>query len=215
MSQSLASVDSEGSWLSGKPLKRPSNQAHVRTSVGSASTPKQHEDPSASYEELDDEHFRRLTPQPDECRSAQSGDVFAQKPSSTAIAATAESDTEDELQSSPVEPTFREEENIIHTGVGRQPTVVHRQPRVKSAEGLLSYFEADDDSPGTSPSNIEETPEKESPTDDKPALVQRARSVDLGKGHARHLGAGSAKLLDIPAKRASVDHKRASSASEP
>ena len=219
MSQSLASIDSEGSWLSGKPLKRPSNQAHVRTSVGSASTPKQHEDFSASYEELDDEHFRRLTPQPDECRSAQSGDVFAQKPSSTAMAATAESDTEDELQSSPAEPTLREEENIIRTGVGRQPTVVHRQPRVKSTEGLLSYFQADDNSPGTSPSNIDETPEKESPTDDthnnEPALVQRAKSVDLGKGHARHLSAGSAKLLDIPAKRASVDHKRASSASQP
>jgi len=214
MSQSLASVDSEGSWLSGKPLKRPSNQAHVRTSVGSASTPKQHEDFSASYEELDDEHFCRLPPQPDECRSEQSGDVFAQKPSSTAIAATAESDTEDELQSSPVEPTFHEEENIIHTGVGRQPTVVHRQPRVKSAEGLLSYFQADENSPGTSPSNIDETPEKGSPTDDT-ALVQRAKSVDLGKGHARHLSAGSAKLLDIPAKRASVDHKRASSASQP
>lgn len=213
MSQSLASVDSEGSWLSGKPLKRPSNQAHVRTSVGSTSTPKQHEDFSASYEELDDEHFRRLTPQPDECRSAQSGDVFAQKPGSTAIAATAESDTEDELQSSPVEPTFHEEENIIHTGVGRQPTVVHRQPRVKSAEGLLSYFQADENSPGTSPPNIDETPEKGSPTDDT-ALVQRAKSVDLGKGHARHLSAGSAKLLDIPAKRASAD-KRASSASQP
>lgn len=209
MSQSLASVDSEGSWLSGKPLKRPSNQAHVRTSVGSASTPKQHEDFSASYEELD----------PDECRSVQSGDVFAQKPSSTVMAATAESDTEDELPSSPVEPTLREEENIIHTGVGRQPTVVHRQPRVKSTEGLLSYFQADDNSPGNSPLNIDETPEKESPTNDthntEPALVQRAKSVDLGKGHARHLCAGSAKLLDIPAKRASVDHKRASSASQP
>jgi hypothetical protein len=130
------------------------------------------------------------------------------------MAATAESDTEDELQSSPVEPTFHEEENIIHTGVGRQPTVVHRQPRVKSTEGLLSYFQADENSPGTSPSNIDETPEKGSPTDDT-ALVQRAKSVDLGKGHARHLSAGSAKLLDIPAKKASADHKRASSASQP
>ena len=219
MSQSLASVDSEGSWLSGKPLRSRSNQAHVRTSVGSASAPKQHEDFSASYEELgipDDEYFRGLTPQPDERRrSVQSGDVCARKSSSTAMAATAESDTEDELQSSPIEPTLREEENIIHTCVGRQPTVVHRQPRVKSAEGLLSYFQADDDSPGTSPSNIDEPPEKESPADDKPALLQRAKSVDLGKGHARHLSAGSAKLLDIPAKRASVDHKRASSASQP
>ncbi|OCL06513.1 hypothetical protein AOQ84DRAFT_378533 [Glonium stellatum] len=223
MSQSLASVDSEGSWLSGKPLKRRSNQAQVRTSVGSASTPKQHEDFSASYEELgipDDEYFRRLTPQPDERRrSTQSGDVFARKPSSTAMAATAESDTEDELRSNPAESALREEENIVHTGVGRQPTVVHRQPRVKSTEGLLSYFQADDNSPGTSPSNVDETPEKESPTDDpqntEPALLQRAKSVDLGKSHARHLSAGSAKLLDIPAKRASVDHKRASSASQP
>ncbi|OCK78862.1 hypothetical protein K432DRAFT_83313 [Lepidopterella palustris CBS 459.81] len=213
MSQSLASVDSEGSWLSGKPIKRKSNQVHVRNSGGSSSTPKQLEDFSTSYEELgipDDEYFWRLTPQPDERRrSAQSGDVFARKPSSTAMAATAESDTEDELRSSPTEkPTL--EENVVHS-VGRQPTVVHRQPRVKSREGLLSYFLEDDSSQGgSSPSNIDERPktEPESPTDDlqdtEPAFVQRAKSVDLGKGHVRHLSAGSAKLLDIPAKRGST-----------
>lgn len=202
--------------------KRMSNQAHVRTSVGSVSTQKQQEDFNASYEELgipDDEYFRRLTPQPDEQeRSAQSSDIFAQKPSSTAMAATAGSDTDDELQSSPTEQPVREEEETVHT-VGRQPTVVHRQPRVKSAEGLLSYFQADDNSPESSPSNVEDTTDKESPGDDmqntEPAFVQRAKSIDLGKGHVRHLSAGSAKLLDIPAKRGSVDQKRASSASQP
>ncbi|KAF2492096.1 hypothetical protein BU16DRAFT_514758 [Lophium mytilinum] len=217
MSQSLASVDSEGSWLSGKPVKRRSNQVHVRSSVGSAVTPKQHEDFNASYEELgipDDEYFRRLTPQPDEKRrSAQSGDLFTRKPSSTAMAATAGSDTDDDVQSNAAEKQVNQE--TVHSGVARQPTVVHRNPRVKSTEALVTYFQADEASAaGSSPSNVGESPDqdRESPIEEPPVLVQRARSVDLGN-HVRHLSAGSAKLLDIPARGSSVDQRRASSTS--
>ncbi|KAF2816195.1 uncharacterized protein BDZ99DRAFT_514801 [Mytilinidion resinicola] len=217
MSQSLASVDSEGSWLSGKPVKRRSNQVHVRSSVGSAVTPKQHEDFNASYEELgipDDEYFRRLTPQPDEKRrSAQSGELFTRKPSSTAMAPTAGSDTDDDAQSNAAEKLVDQE--TVHSGVARQPTVVHRNPRVKSTEALVTYFQADEASAaGSSPSNVGESPDqdRESPTEEQPVLVQRARSVDLGN-HVRHLSAGSAKLLDIPARGSSVDQRRASSTS--
>jgi len=43
--------------------------------------------------------------------------------------------------------------------------------------------------------------ESESPTspvsDTDPGMLQRAKSVDLGKGYIRHLSAGSARLLDI------------------
>jgi len=89
---------------------------------------------------------------------------------------------------------------------------VHRNPRVKSTEALVTYFQADEGS-GSSPSNVEESPDKErdSPLEEQPVMVQRARSVDLG-GHVRHLSAGSAKLLDIPARGSSVD-RRASATS--
>ncbi|KAF2188214.1 hypothetical protein K469DRAFT_566858 [Zopfia rhizophila CBS 207.26] len=225
MSQSLASVDSEGSWLSGKPMKRRSNKSHMRSSVGSSitATAKQQEEFNASYEELgipDDEYFRRLTPQPDERRrSAHSGDVFTRKPSSTAIAAmgtTAESDDDEERPLPPTAAdTAADEENFVQSSVGRQPTIVHRQPRVKSTEGLLSYFQAEKGSLKEShPSNTDESAEQESPmSEGEPVSLQRAKSVDLGKNHVRHLSAGSAKLLDIPAKRSSVDQKRSGSSS--
>jgi len=205
MSQSLASVDSEGSWLSGKPLKRRSNKSHIRSSVGS-STLKRNEEFNASYEELgipDDEYFKRLTPVVGERRgSGNSADILAKKASSTAIPG---ADAEDE--------------NLVTTTVGRQPTIVHRQARVKSTDGLLSCYTdttdatdaANPPSPGL-PTRADSTPDGESPTalesptsDGELVSLQRAKSVDLGKHHVRHLSAGSAKLLDI--------HKRSSVAS--
>ncbi|KAF2201730.1 hypothetical protein GQ43DRAFT_415114 [Delitschia confertaspora ATCC 74209] len=240
MSQSLASVDSEGSWLSGKPLKRRSNRSHMQSSIASSShTARQGEDFNASYEELgipDDEYFRRLTPQPDELRrSAYSGEGFTRKPSSTAMAAMTTTSKFDDHQATPISdgapPEEKEEEEeeegeeegvvddddekLVQDSVGRHPTVVHRHPRVKSTEGLLSYFTAGA-GPATEQTVDTEMAEDgpESPASDtEPTFVQRARSVDLGKHHVRHLSAGSAKLLDIPAKRPSVDQKRLSNAS--
>ncbi|ORY18291.1 hypothetical protein BCR34DRAFT_596235 [Clohesyomyces aquaticus] len=226
MSQSLASVDSEGSWLSGKPLNRRSQKSHIRNSVGSGTTARQNEDFNASYEELgipDDEYFRRLTPQPDERRqSAQSGDVFARKPSSTAIATMdlpAESDDEEQPVPTPaVRPSPPEEENLVESSVGRKPTIVHRQPRVKSTEALLSFFQAEKPAGEneTQAASPDSPVDPDSPTSDNEPIVslQRAQSVDLGKNHVRQLSAGSAKLLDIPAKRGSIDGKRSSTASQ-
>ncbi|KAF2474014.1 uncharacterized protein BDR25DRAFT_323665 [Lindgomyces ingoldianus] len=218
-SPSLASVDSEGSWLSGKPLKRRSNKSYIRSSVGSSTTAKQNEEFSASYEELgipDDEYFQRLTPQPDERRrSAQTSDVVRRKPSSTAMAATDTTADSDDEEPVPAERPS-EEENLVQNSVGRQPTIVHRQPRVKSTEALLGYFQAEKppikEIPATNP---ERPADQESPTSDsEPISLQRAQSVDLGKNHGRHLSAGSAKLLDIPGKRSSIDQKRSSPASQ-
>lgn len=208
MSQSLASVDSEGSWLSGKPMQRRSNKSYMRSSVSSSSAVKRNEEFNASYEELgipDDEYFKRLTPQPDERRrSAHSGDKLATKASSTATAGidvAAESDNEE-----PPPATGRpsdEEEELVQNSVGRHPTIVHRQARVKSTEGLLSYFQAEKSSPNE-PANAAEPTEEDSPTSEsEPITIQRAMSVDLGKNHVRHLSAGSAKLLDIQ-KRSST-----------
>jgi len=205
MSQSLASVDSEGSWLSGKPVNRRSNRSYFRSSVGSSSALKRTEDFNASYEELgvpDDEYFKRLTPQPDDHRFSLEPNESATKASSAAVAnqdAAANSGDEEAPHTS-APPSVEEEQ--VQT-VARHPTVVHRQPRVKSTEGLLSFFQAEKIAP-EKPTTPAEPTEAESPNSDHEfGTVQRAKSVDFGKTHMRHLSAGSAKLLDIQ-KRASA-----------
>jgi hypothetical protein len=215
MSRSLASVDSEGSWLSGKPIQRRSNKSHLRSSVGSFSALKPNEEFNASYEELgipDDEYFKRFTPQPDDRRgSANSAELLARKASSTAMATEAGGEYDEDI---PTAETNSDEE-LVKT-VGRQPTIIHRQARVKSTEGLLSFFAPEptpgDKKPAMTPAD--DGPEQDSPTSEsEPVVLQRAKSIDLGKHHSRQLSAGSAKLLDIPARRSSVDPKRSSTGS--
>ncbi|KAH7068763.1 hypothetical protein BKA63DRAFT_94816 [Paraphoma chrysanthemicola] len=209
MSQSLASVDSEASWLSGKPPKRASNRSQFRSSVASSAVQK-NEAFNASYEELgmaDDEYFRRLTPQP-----GQSNDLLGRKASSTLMAldAAAESDEEVEVEPSKRESNSEEEEHV-QTVPGRQPTIIHRQPRVKSTEGLLSFFTNDktateEQSPKSTLADPQ-TPDSPS-SETEPVMVQRAKSVELGKNHVRHLSAGSAKLLDIQKRSSTPSHSR-------
>ena len=221
MSQSLASVDSEGSWLSGKPMQRRSNKSHLRSSVGSATgVLRRNEEFNASYEELgipDDEYFKRLTPQPDELRRPSVDLLMNRKASSTVMAPIdIAGDLEEEEAPSADSPSSEEEQ--VKSGIGRQPTIVHRQPRVKSTEGLLSFYQ--DEKPLQEDEKVSftgprDSTEQSSPASEgEPMLVQRAKSVDLGKHHSRQLSAGSAKLLDIPARRSSVDPKRTSLGSQ-
>ncbi|KAF1950800.1 hypothetical protein CC80DRAFT_553946 [Byssothecium circinans] len=201
MSKSLASVDSEGSWLSGKPIKRASNKSHLRSSVGSASALKRTEEFNASYEELgipDDEYFTRLTARPSERRSPNLGDEQVEKHD------TVEAGDEEAL---PETSRPSEEEELVQSSVGRQPTIVHRQPRVKSAEGLLTFYHQDEPPPeDTAP----EPTEGDSPiSEGEPIIiVQRAKSVDLGKHHFRQLSAGSAKLLEIGKRTSSSSQSK-------
>ena len=210
MSQSLASVDSEGSWLSGKPIKRSSNKSHLRSSLGSSTAPKTHEPFNASYEELgipDDEYFRRLTPQPDEHRPSLLSNELQRKSSSAVMSPLGTVDAEDEEVPSAMTESAEDQDELVHSSIGRRPTVIYRQSRVKSTEGLLSFF--DEERPFSQKTGESaEMVEADSPTSsNEPApVVQRARSVDLGKHHFRHLSAGSAKLLDI--------HKRTSTSSQ-
>jgi hypothetical protein len=194
MSQSLGSVDSEGSWLSGKPVKRRSNQ---RSSIGTVT---QNQQFNASYEELgipEDEYFRRLTPQADEKRFSQGSGLIGRKASSNAIGAGSGRSS-------------MEQNPVAHGAVARTPTVVHREDRHKSREGLLNDFQAGDvEDPSTPPSPTKSSKSVgsvlDSPTEeDAPIVMERAKSIDFGKGHARQLSAGSARLLDIPAKRSSL-----------
>jgi hypothetical protein len=207
MSQSLASVDSEASWLSGKP-HRMSSTARKHNSTGTASVSRAADEFSGSYEELgipDDEYFRRLNTQPGDVRHASglsSSMRVSHKASSSAIAAgSGASDTDDELRSSP--PRAKEEgETVVHTGASRHPTVVHREPRVRSSEGLLNQYLDTEDKAEDAYITPQDSPIKERHDEyDEENLgstpLKHAKSINLGKDHVRQLSAGSAKLLDI------------------
>jgi hypothetical protein len=200
LSQSLASVDSEGSWLSGKPSKRLSGGASHTLRQSQSSIPPQ--SIPGSYEpEADDlandEYLSRLTPGPSGRRDSV---ISADRRASSNII-----DLERERQQSPVPdvpplPGTRDE--TWHSApLGRQPTVIRQATRAKSKEGLLN--EADKDTPGAfrraSLDDTDDDLEGETPgveIHDAPLL--RASSVDYKtKGHVRHISAGSARLLDI------------------
>jgi hypothetical protein len=210
MSQSLASIDSEGSWLSGRPRagsKRSSAQQAHQSRDSTGSLQRRYKEYSESTEELgiaEDEYFSRLTPGPEDGFGKMSKRRASGNPMPS-------SDEEDgDSVASPGGSTK-------WGAVGRQPTVVHHQPRAKSREGLLNDFE--NDSPSEPPQEFMDRSSYGSDGTNKPLPedpgIERASSVNLGKGHARHISAGSARLLDLkPRKsidaRTSMEARRAS-----
>lgn len=215
LSQSLASVDSEGSWLTGRPVKR-SSQTLVNPLRESGSSLQQRLlELGASEEEIrraenDKEFSGRLSADPDEIASREG----ARRRQYLAGGAGIGSDSEDDntLHSQPV--AISHDEGKLHSAVGKQPTIVRQGTRAKSREGLLNDFQA-----------AEYSAEEDSPTGDSPigqpfeptlarenSFIHRATSIDLGKGHVRHISAGSAKLLNLP-PRYSGEMKRVSTAS--
>ncbi|KAL6244087.1 hypothetical protein RBB50_008956 [Rhinocladiella similis] len=204
LSQSLASVDSEGSWLSGKPAKRMSGGlSHpLRQSVSSIPPNAVPGSFETEEEELaQDEYFKKLTPAPG-VRHDSVGSA-GRRASSNVI------DLERERQHSPVPdvppvPAVQGGDETWHAGLGRQATVVRQATRAKSSEGLLKEYgaESSDGSRRSSSDGDDEASDGElleavTPgTELAGAPILRARSVEY-KGHARHISAGSAKLLDI------------------
>lgn len=215
LSQSLASVDSEASWLSGRPVKRTSQPR-----LDSAdSIPRRIQEAGVSYDEDIEgskEFSAPLTPGPEE------GDAVGRtriiQPQHEVASATDHANSDDdedddaELYLPPEDQPQAGE--TWHSGVGRSPTVVRQGPRVKSREGLLNDFQAGDESAGSSPSD--DSPKTEQSSFVVPSehggFIHRATSVNYGKKHARHISAGSARLLNLP-PRASGESKRLSSAS--
>lgn len=181
MSISLASIDSEGSWLSGRGGNRRSQALRDsiaranRREAGQSSTSLS----NSTRDDLaitDDEYLSRVTP----TRSGQERLSGEGVPSS-----------DDEQDSS---------EGAKWGTVGARANVVlGGRDTMHSHHGLLNNDSGEDsgtDSP-VSPSVVENV------------SVQRAQSVHMGKGHARNFSAGSARLLDIT-PRGSVDGKRRS-----
>jgi hypothetical protein len=207
LSQSLASIDSEGSWLSGRKggSKRGSAQAPVHPLRDSASSlQKRYKDFSESAEELgiaEDEYFSRLSPEPEEENRLR-----------RASANPLPSSDEDDGGSIATSPVSTEPSQTKWGAVARHPTVVHREPRAKSREGLLNEFEYDSESEQAASS-----PERRRKSygfnkeviDEAEPGIYRASSVDLGRGHVRHISAGSARLLDLK-PRASGEGRRLS-----
>lgn len=208
MSQSLASIDSEGSWLSGRPRagsKRSSAQAaHPPLRDSTSSLQKRYKEYSGSAEELgiaEDEYFSRLSPEPDDFSG-----LSKRRASGNPMPSSDEEDGDS--VTSPIGPTK-------WGAVARQPTVIHREPRAKSREVLLNDYENDSPSepPGETPQDLTDRDSygldgANKPLPEDPA-IGRASSVNLSKGHVRHISAGSARLLDLK-PRASGEARRAS-----
>ncbi|KAF4554769.1 Hypothetical protein D9617_3g018370 [Elsinoe fawcettii] len=174
MSASLASIDSEGSWLTGRPAKRKSNASHMRSSVGSA---KRKDMDNPSYEDLgmpDDEYVRRLTPSPE--------------------------DDIDEMETEALPGDEQGDGTLLRRGTSRrQPHLVYRSEAAKSREGLVADVHSGITPMESSPDSLREsTSELDSESDQvhDPSWNDKSQVV-YGKGHARQLSAGSAKLLDI------------------
>lgn len=203
VSESLASVGSEGSWLASSG-KRQSAQSGL--SRGQGSLTKRKPEFAGSFEELGGDRDAEYFP------SMAAGSAAAQtrkqpRSSSPALAgATPDEESEDgDLSLQDVEgPTS--DPLKVHGSVRRHPTIVHRDPRIKSREGLLTDSQSaevlggggdDDDGDDEAASFAEpETPEPQ---------IRSARSVNYGSGstHARQVSAGNAKLLDLSSKRQS------------
>ncbi|KAF2964907.1 hypothetical protein GQX73_g8658 [Xylaria multiplex] len=179
-SMSLASVDSEASWLSGR-ISRKRTSSGMRTSLQypprtvSALSGRSEGQASEHTEDdniVDDEYLNSVVPS--RLRRLSTGEA---RPSS---------DEEEELS-----PKWG--------AVGQTPTVIQHSETMRSREGVLQSF--DDDKEFSNANESEEDGDGQSPVE-----PQRATSVKLGKGHFRNFSAGSAKLLEI-SPRPSGDHK--------
>jgi hypothetical protein len=185
---SLASIGSEGSWLSGKTGSY--RHSAIRSNIARAKRQEQDNSsasPTVSAEDLgiaDDEYMSRLTPR------RHSGFHTLEHPSG-------------EGRPSSDEEPYNDDEDLTWGAVDARVAEVHTSTRntMRSRQAQLntdSEFDPEDDAASQSPS---------SPTAEK-ANVERARSVNLGKGHVRNFSAGSARLLDIH-PRHSLDGKTA------
>lgn len=209
LSQSLASVDSEGSWLTGKPVKRLSQPQPLRESGGSFQEHLQEQgqsDDDVAGTPEEEKYMGSLTPARDE---APPKIPERRRPYMGPVARLG-NDSDDESVFHPAPAAIAQDEGKWHGAVGKHPTIVRQGPgkRAKSREGLLNDFQ-----------NAAEESGESSPSGDSPvspenpySSIQRATSVDIGKGHARHISAGSARLLNLP-PRSSADMKRLSASS--
>jgi len=195
---SLASIDSEGSWLSGKISKKrkpsgslrstPYGQRPRGTSESDAEpTVDQDNNTNEEMSIAEDDYLARFTNSPAERPGWNRKSTGDPRPSSDG-----------------------EEETHWGSVMGHQPQVVHSPTagRVKSREVLLKSFGEEGEIDAIISGTTKDGDDGED-DDEESSGLQRATSINLGKEHARHISAGSARLLSI-SPRSSVDAKRLS-----
>ncbi|KAK0715482.1 hypothetical protein B0H67DRAFT_241305 [Lasiosphaeris hirsuta] len=193
---SLASIDSEGSWLSGRLARKrkssgvlqttssPYGQFPQRTSDSDNEQPREHDAVNEDISITEDDYLAQFAPVNSERPSWNRRSAGDPRPSS---------DGEEEAHWGSVQ--------------GHQPTVIHTHTagRIKSREGLLKAFGEEgeiDVHPASDDSG-------EGEDEGMGEGLKRATSINLSKEHVRRISAGSARLLSI-SPRSSVDAKRRS-----
>ncbi|EFQ36195.1 hypothetical protein CGRA01v4_08125 [Colletotrichum graminicola] len=181
---SLASIDSEGSWLSGRVGARRSSgllRGRVPPRILTR-TPS----PDGTEEELaDDEYLSNLaTPSRGAAHDEDEDERTPRKSSGDAFPSSDEDN----------------EANIKWGSVENPHATIMQHQRIKSREGMLKSFAGDGASTPSS-SSSPEVSEGESPK------LQRATSVSLNRGNARRVSAGSARVLDMSSPRSSIDQR--------
>jgi len=191
---SLASIDSEGSWLSGRLSKKrkpsgslratPYGQRPRTTSESDVEIQQDQDNTNEDVSITDDDYLARVA------------DSTPDRPGGNRKSA-----------GEPRASSDGEEETHWGSVHGHQPFVVHSHTanRIKSREGLLKSFGEEGEI------DVIVSREDDSGDDDAEGSggLQRATSINLGKEHVRHISAGSARLLSI-SSRSSVDTKRLS-----
>ncbi|KAI0103687.1 hypothetical protein GGR51DRAFT_249316 [Nemania sp. FL0031] len=178
-SMSLASIDSEASWLSGR-ISRKRTSSGMRTSLqypprtvsalsgrSEGQTTEHTEDDNL----VDDEYLNSVVPS--RLHRLSTGEA---RPSS---------DEDDDIS-----PKWG--------AVGQTPTVIQHSETMRSREGVLQSY---DDKEYDNINESEDDEDRQSPVE-----PQRATSVKLNRGHFRNFSAGSAKLFEV-SPRQSGDHR--------
>lgn len=179
LSMSLASVDSEASWLSGRMGGRKRASSGMQGSFANYSI-------RPTSAELDEHDGDQHSIAEDEFLKTVVDDRLRRKSTGEAVP----SSDEDE-ETSPTWGTVKQ-----------NPLIVHHRDTMKSTEGFLSSFSPDDKHLSFGRDSLEGMSEGETP-----GVPQRATSMNLGQKHARKFSAGSAKLLDV-IPRASEERRR-------
>ena len=213
LSESLASVDAEGSWLTGRPVKRLSTPQPLRESQRMEDNDLSDDDGGPGTPPAE-KYMGSITPAPLPRPKEESAPEIPPRKRPPRI-----DDKDTDVLHSARNNLSNEEGTTWHSAPGRHPTIVRPSGpglRMRSREGLLNDFQAAE--PGSSLTVDESvgdssrSPSEHSPSSPEGPMIQRATSVDLGKSHARHISAGSAKLLNLP-PRSSTEIKRLSSGS--
>lgn len=157
---------------------------------------------------IEQEPSNRLTPAPEVDLAKQR----AARPQGILRSGLEDESDDDETALRAQEAIIPKEEGTWHSALGRHPTIVRQGPRARSREGLLNDFQAGEESIEASPTSPEEESPSAQVSSPETSFIHRATSVDLGKGHARHISAGSARLLNLP-PRSSTELKRLSGSS--